>query len=260
MATTDGSGSVRKSVIVTGGTYGIGRSITLELARRGWAVLAFGLEARQPGSAAENGVAGTRAALEAAGGLKAELLDADVSKSADVRRVVAHAIKTFGRLDAVVNNAAIRPAGTVLDIDEATFDRAIAVNLKGMFLVAREAMAHLKAAGGGSIVNIGSGAGWGKPGIAAYVASKGGVHAFTQALAYDHAADGIRANVVIPGPGTPSGMVEAMGDMSKRRVGGATGEDVAKAVAFLLSDDARRISGTVIDVGAFFHQGGPSGR
>lgn len=76
-----------RSVIVSGGTYGIGRGITLALAARGWQVLAFGLEARQPGSAAEKGMAGTRAAL-AEQGLSAELMEADVSSAADMAGVV----------------------------------------------------------------------------------------------------------------------------------------------------------------------------
>jgi NAD(P)-dependent dehydrogenase (short-subunit alcohol dehydrogenase family) len=256
-----------KVVLVSGGTFGIGRAITLGLARRGHAVVAFGLEAPQVSSTAEAAIPGLRAEL-AAGGLAAELMEADVSQSGDVARVVAHALEKFGRIDAVVNNAAIGPLGTVLDTDEALFDRIVAVNLKGPYLTSRAVIPHMISQGGGAIINIGSGAGWGKPNMAVYSATKGGVMALSTALAYDFFHDRIRVNTVIPGGG---GIVSGM---SLGRVGGdetrfgkgapgtaagrvATGDDIANAVAFLLSPDAETLSGTVIDVGCFSHQGGP---
>jgi NAD(P)-dependent dehydrogenase (short-subunit alcohol dehydrogenase family) len=253
--------SLKRTVIVSGGTYGIGRGITLTLAERGWQVVAFGLEAAQPGSAAQNGIAGTRAAL-AERGLSAELLEADVANADDVEQVVSSTAQQFGGINAVVNNAAIRPTGSILETDEATFDRTVAVNLKGIFLLSKSALPTMIAAGGGAIVNIGSGAGWGKPGIAAYCASKGGVIALSTAMAYDHLNDGIRVNIVVPGPQTQSGQVEAI---AKQRelppVATVTGrgnqpQDVANAVAFLLSDEAEQISGTIMDIGCFAHQGG----
>jgi NAD(P)-dependent dehydrogenase (short-subunit alcohol dehydrogenase family) len=156
----------------------------------------------------------------------------------------------------------------VLDTPEDLWDRVMAVNLKGGYLCARAVLPHLIARGGGSIVIVGSGAGWGKPNMAAYAASKGGLLALAAALAYDHFHDHVRVNTVIPGGG---GIVSGM---SLGRVGGdpdklgrgapgtaagrpATGEDLAASVAFLLSPEAHAISGAVIDVGCFFHQGGP---
>jgi NAD(P)-dependent dehydrogenase (short-subunit alcohol dehydrogenase family) len=256
-----------KVVLVSGGTFGIGRAITLGLAGRGHIVVAFGLEAPQVSSTAEAAIPGLRAEL-AASGLTAELMEADVSQSGDVARVVEHALKKFGRVDAVVNNAAIGPLGTVLDTDEALFDRIVAVNLRGPYLTSRAVIPHMISQGGGSIINIGSGAGWGKPNMAVYSASKGGVMALSTALAYDFFHDRIRVNTVIPGGG---GIVSGM---SLGRVGGdetrfgkgapgtaagrvATGDDIANVVAFLLSPDAETLSGTVIDVGCFSHQGGP---
>ncbi|PPR60145.1 MAG: 3-alpha-(or 20-beta)-hydroxysteroid dehydrogenase [Alphaproteobacteria bacterium MarineAlpha4_Bin2] len=250
-----------KSVIVSGGTYGIGRGIVVELAQRGWSVVGFGLDSRQPGSSAEGGVEGTRRALADAG-LTGEVLEADVSRTLDVERVMEHTLSCFGGIHGAVNNAAIRPTGSILETDEATFDRVVAVNLKGQFLLCKAAIAHMRHAGGGSIVNIGSGAGWGKAGLLAYGASKGGVFALSSALAYDHLMDRIRINVVVPGPQTASGMVEIMADQGPLpKVATASGRgnqprDIANAVAFLLSDDAEQISGTVLDVGAFSHQGG----
>jgi NAD(P)-dependent dehydrogenase (short-subunit alcohol dehydrogenase family) len=253
--------------VVTGGTFGIGRAIALGLARRGWPVVAFGLEARQVSSIAGDGVASLRDEL-ASLGAASEALEADVSDEADVARVMGLALSRFGRIGALVNNAAIGPLGTVLDTDPALFDRILAVNLRGPYLCCRAAVPHMAAAGGGAVVNIGSGAGWGKPNMAAYAASKGGLHALSQALAYDHFHDRVRVNTVIPGGG---GIVSGM---SLGRVGGdparlgkdapgtaagrpATGDDVAAAVAFLVSPEAAAISGTVLDVGCFAQQGGP---
>jgi len=256
-----------KVVVVSGGTFGIGRAITLGLALRGHKVVSFGLEAAQVSSIAQAAIPALREEL-ASRGLTAQLHEADVTQSADVRKVFEATIETYGRVDAVVNNAAIGPLGTVLDTDEALFDRIVAVNLKGPYLTSRIAVPYMKKQGGGSIVNIGSGSGWGKPNMAVYSASKGGLHALSAAMAYDFLYDRIRVNTVIPGGG---GIVSGMslgrvgGDTSRLGKGApgtaagrvATGDDVANVVAFLLSPEAETLSGTVIDVGCFANQGGP---
>jgi NAD(P)-dependent dehydrogenase (short-subunit alcohol dehydrogenase family) len=253
-------------IIVTGGTFGIGRAISLTLARRGHRVFAFGLESRQLSSAAEGG--GAALAREAAAEqLEIDVLEADVSSAGDVARVVRTVMERCGRIDALVNNAAIGPLGTILETSEDVWDRVIDVNLKGMFLMCKAVLPHMVAAGGGRIVNIGSGAGHGKANMLAYAASKGGVFALSAALAYDHFADHIRVNTVLPGGG---GIVTGMtlgrhGDEETVRSKGsgtvagrsAVPEDIANAVAFLMSPDADIISGTVIDVGCFAGQGGP---
>jgi NAD(P)-dependent dehydrogenase (short-subunit alcohol dehydrogenase family) len=254
-------------VLVTGGTFGIGAGISVELARRGWRVVAFGLDAPQPSSIAQDGSRALREELSS-NGLDADILDADVSNAPAVQKVVDHALGRYGHIDALVNNAAIGPLGSVLQTAEDIWDRVIDVNLKGIYLCCRAVLPHMIERGGGAIVNVGSGAGWGKPNMAAYAASKGGVHALTMALAYDHFDDHIRVNGVIPGGGgIATGMSlgrlggdqamhaakKVMGTVAGRR---ATGTDIAKAVAFLLSDDAAVISGTIVDVGCFAHQGG----
>lgn len=254
-------------IIVTGGTFGLGQSITVELARRGHHVVAFGLSQPQVSSTAK-GLESVLQELEQAG-VKADVLEADVSHAADVQRVVDHTLAKYGAIHGLVNNAAIGPLGTVLTTDEAMFERIFDVNVKGTYLASRAVLPHLIRAGGGSIVNIGSGAGYGKPNMAAYASSKGAILALTMAMAYDHFHDRVRVNLAIPGGG---GIVSGM---SVGRIGGdvdafvrkpvpgtaagrpATGRDLAHAVAFLLSDDAATISGTVIDVGCFAHQGGP---
>ncbi len=254
-------------VIVTGVTFGIGRSISLTLARRGHEVVAFGLETKQISSLAENAIPALRdeAAKE---GLSIDLLEADASDSREVARVVDFALDRHGRIDALVNNAAIGPLGTILSTDEDVWDRVIDTNLKGAFLCSKAVLPHLIRQGGGRIVMIGSGAGWGKPNMAAYAASKGGLFALAASMAYDHFHDRVRVNTVVPGGGgIASGMslgrvhgnVEQLTQNASGTAAGrfATGDDVAKAVAFLLSDDADTISGTIIDVGCFAHQGGP---
>lgn len=256
-----------KVVIVSGGTFGIGRSITTNLAAREHKVVAFGLESAQVSSVAENAIPGLESEL-GRNGHEAVLLEADVSKAADIDRVVATALEKFGRIDALVNNAAIGPLGTVLDTDEELFDRIVSVNLKGPYLASRAVIPHMRKAGGGSIVNIGSGAGWGKPNMAIYSATKGALHTLSAAMAYDFIYDKIRINTVIPGGG---GIVSGMslgrlaGDTSRLGKGApgtaagrvATGDDIANVVAFLLSTEAETLSGTVIDVGCFANQGGP---
>lgn len=255
------------TIIVTGGTFGLGQSITVELARRGHQIVAFGLAQPQVSSTAQ-GVDALLAELKSAG-CKADVLEADVSNATDVQRVVDYTLERYGVINGLVNNAAIGPLGTILDTDEALFERIMSVNLKGTYLMSRAVLPHMRQVGGGSIVNIGSGAGWGKPNMAAYSASKGGIVALTMAMAYDHFHDHVRVNVAIPGGG---GIVSGMsvgrfgGDadafLRKPAPGTAagrpmTGTDLANTVAFLLSDEAAAISGTVIDVGCFANQGGP---
>ncbi len=254
-------------IIVTGGTFGLGQSITVELARRGHQVVAFGLAQPQVSSTAQ-GVQSLLAELDAAG-CHADVLEADVSDAADVQRVVDHTVARYGAIHGLVNNAAIGPLGTVLDTDEALFDRIVAVNLKGTYLMSRAVLAHMRQAGGGSIVNIGSGAGHGKPNMAAYSASKGAIVALSAAMAYDHFHEHVRVNVAIPGgggilSGMSVGRYDGDADAFLRKPAPgtaagrpATGRDLANAVAFLLSDEAATISGTVIDVGCFANQGGP---
>lgn len=250
----------QRVAIVTGGTYGIGRAVTLTLASRGYRVVAFGLDARQVGSVAENGRQGTREELDRRG-LDADLLEADVSKSEDVQRVVDFTVGQHGRVDALVNNAAIHPSGTILETTEEMWDRVLGVNLKGMFLCTRAVLPHMIKQGGGVVVNIASKASWGQPNLLAYSASKGGVLGFSFALGYDHVHDHIRVNTVVPS-GVVTGMTEGaphLAEAARNSVAGRNTmpQDLANAVAFLLSDEAELISGAVLNVGGFAGQGGP---
>jgi NAD(P)-dependent dehydrogenase (short-subunit alcohol dehydrogenase family) len=254
-------------VIVTGGTFGIGKAITIESAKRGHQVVAFGLDTRQNTSLAENGTALVHAEAQKLG-LAVDALEADVSKADDVRRVVDFTVEKHGRIDALINNAAIGPLGTILETSEELWDRVIDVNLKGYYLMSKAVLPHMISQGGGSIINVGSGAGWGKPNMFAYATSKGGIFALSSALAYDHFHQHIRVNAVVPGGGgLATGMSEGRrqtgtvfpqygfsGNVSGRQ---STPEDIAYTVCFLLSPEAEIITGGIFDVGCFAHQGGP---
>jgi len=258
--------------IVTGGTFGLGQAIAVDLAERGHQVVAFGLHETQVSSIAR-GFEAVLGELETKGlSHLVDVLDADVSDEDAVHRVIEHTLRKHGRIDGLVNNAAIGPLGTVLTTDATMFDRVLSVNVRGTYLCCRHVIPHMAKKGGGSIVNIGSGAGYGKPNMAAYASSKGAIQALTMAMAYDHFEDHIRVNLTIPGGG---GIVSGMsvgrfnGDeaaFKSRNIAGTVagraveGHDLANAVAFLLSDEAATITGTVIDVGCFSHQGGPLAR
>ncbi len=264
--------SDKNVVIVTGGNYGIGRSITRVLAEKGHQVVAFGLDSKQIGSEAANGTDGTRELLDSLG-LDADLLEADVSKPEDVQRVTDFTMEKHGQINGLVNNAAIHPSGRLLDTPEDVWDKVMEVNLKGPYLMTKAVLPQMISQGGGAIVNTGSGSQWGRGNLQAYCASKGGLYAFSQALAYDYIHEHIRVNMVIPGGGPLTGMTEGPRDFTQAggqvRPGGGGGslgtvtgrrtetEEVAYAIAFLLSDESAQISGTIIDVGCFEHQGGP---
>lgn len=257
-----------KVVIVSGGTYGLGLGITLTLARAGWKVVSFGVEARQISSLAENAISSLQD-IARAEGLSILAVEADVTKEDDVANIIKLANIEYGGINALVNNAAIGPLGTILDTPPDVWRKVLEVNLTGPYLSSRAVIPELKKQGGGAIVNVGSGAGWGKPNMAAYASSKGGLVAFSSSLALDFFYDKIRVNTVIPGGG---GIVAGMslgrvsGDMEKLKANAigtvagrsTTGDDLGNSVEFLLSDRAEAISGTIVDVGCFFHQGSTS--
>ena len=175
-----------KVALVTG-TSGIGRATALRLAAAGARVLACGIDA-----------AANAALQDAADGIAVH--HADMSEAEAVRRAVALAVARFGGLDIIVNAAAVHPYGTVVDLDAATFLRCLAVNVGSIHLTAHFGIPELRRRGGGAIVNLASVQGHAcQRNVAAYVASKGAIHALTRAMALDHAGDNIRVNSVSPG-------------------------------------------------------------
>ncbi|MBI5947295.1 MAG: SDR family oxidoreductase [Chloroflexi bacterium] len=241
-----------KVAIVTGAgsqTEGIGngRAAAVVFAREGARVLLVDRKL----AAAEQ----TREMIAAEGGV-ADAFEADVTNSADCRAMVARAVERWGRLDILDNNVGIGGAGTVVTVDEDEWDRVMRVNVKGMMLASKAAVPAMAANGGGAIVNISSIAALRPRGMTPYSTSKGAVIALTRAMAVDHAREGIRVNCIAPGPVyTPmvyaAGMPEEVRERRRRasllQLEG-TGWDIGYAALFLVSDEARYITGVVLPV------------
>lgn len=181
-------------------------------------------------------------------------LRCDVSVAAEVMAAVSAVEAHFGRLAVVVNAAAlVSPRQTVEELAAEDWDRAFAVNLRGAFLVAKAAIPRLRAAGGGSIVNIASEIGMAaSPGRAAYGTTKAGLIHLTKVLALDHAADGIRVNALSPGAVMTDRLVRRFGSPAKTEAAlralyplGRIGrpEEIAAGVSFLASDEASFMTG-----------------
>jgi NAD(P)-dependent dehydrogenase (short-subunit alcohol dehydrogenase family) len=232
--------------LVTGGGGGIGQGVAFELARAGYRVVVSDT----------NAIAADRAAdiVRAAGGT-AITTTTDVTRKAEVDRMVQIAIEEFGRLDLLVNNAGIQVWKPLLELDESEWDRVIDVNLKGCFLCTQAAGRVMQRQGRGHIVNIGSGSNHVPfPQLASYTASKGGIEMFTKVAAVELGPMGIRVNCLAPGAieieRTRAERADYAGTWSRvtplRRIG--TPEDVGRAVVMIDSTNAAFVTGQTIRV------------
>ncbi len=236
--------------LVTGASRGIGRAIAVELARSGYAV---GVNYGHRRDQAEETVA-----LITAGGGEAVALQADVADPQAVEAMFSALDRRFGRLDALVNNAGI---GTRIDsltaIDDATWRRTLAVNLDGAFYCMRAAVPRLRAAGGGRIVNISSGAAKTGGSIGAhYAASKAGLLALTAKAARELAREGIAVNAVLPSvietemlealAGTPEARERLRAQFPIGRFGRP--EEVARVVRFLVAEAPDYLTGEFLSL------------
>ena len=238
-----------RGAIVTGVGSGLGRELARELAAEGARVLGCDVDDDRG-----------RATMEQIGFYR----HADVSREGEVEELVAEAVERFGKLDLMVNNAAIQIEEELAETTEEQLDRILAVNLKGVFFGCKHAVRVMRGSGGGSIVNIASILGLVADGIlAAYCAAKGGVLGITRATAVRYGADGIRCNAVCPGDidtplvaayfATADDPVALRSEVEAEYPLGriAQPREIARAVVFLASDDSSFMSGQplVVDGG-----------
>ncbi|MFQ5995244.1 MAG: glucose 1-dehydrogenase [Acidiferrobacterales bacterium] len=238
-----------KVAIVTGAASGFGAEIARQFAVEGAKVLVADLNGE-----------GARAVADDIGE-SAVAMAADVSQADDARRMVQAALDRFGDLDTLVNNAGITHRNqSLLDVDESTFDRVFAVNVKSIYLTTQAAVPIFRKRGGGVILNVGSTAGIRpRPGLTWYNGSKGAVHIMSKSMALELAPDKIRVNVLAPVIGE-TGLLESFmgktdtpehrakfvatipwGRMSKPA-------DVAAGAIFLASDEAELITGIELPI------------
>jgi NAD(P)-dependent dehydrogenase (short-subunit alcohol dehydrogenase family) len=241
-----------KTAIITGGAGGIGRATALLFAREGAAVSIVDLN-QETGAALATEIS--------AGGGRAMFERADVTRSADCRRVIERTAKQFGNIHILFNNAGIIRRASIIDLSEEDWDQVMAVNVKSVFLMSREVIPLMAKAGGGSIINTASG--WGLAGgarAAAYCASKGAVVLLTKAMAIDHGGQNIRVNCICPGD-TDTAMLRGearqlgeaedkfLSDSAKRPLGRVgTADEIAQATLYLASDASSFVTGTALVV------------
>jgi len=236
----------QKVSIVTGAGRGIGRGIAEKLASEGAIVVVTDVDEQSAVNTAKelgNGSIGLRV---------------DVTDRDSVAALVAAVAEKFGRIDVLINNAGWDKVGPFVDSDEADWDRVVAINLYGVFNTCKAVLPIMQQQGHGHVVNLGSDAGRvGSSGEAVYSAAKGGVIAFTKAVAREMARSQINVNVICPGPTDTPLFASIGGDNPKlrdaltkaiplRRL--ADPRDLANAVAFFASDEASYITGQTVSV------------
>jgi NAD(P)-dependent dehydrogenase (short-subunit alcohol dehydrogenase family) len=241
-----------KVAVVTGGGsraagIGTGRAAAILFARHGARVLVVDRD-----EAAANATVD----MIAEEGGEAVAVAADLTVEEDCTAMAAAAVGRWGRIDVLDNNVGIEGPGTILDATSEDWDRVMAVNVRTIVQASRAVVPVMATGGGGSIVNLSSISALRPRGLTPYTAAKGAVIALTRAMAIDHAAAGIRVNCIAPGPiYTPMVYADGMADEVRERRRAAsplgvegTGWDVGYAALFLVSDEARYITGTVLPV------------
>jgi glucose 1-dehydrogenase len=246
-----------KNVLVTGGSSGIGQAIAVRFAQYGANVAINHLRQPQEAAGTEEQVHACTAAVRQEG-VRDVLVGGDVSREEDVERMVRETVDSLGGLNVLVNNAGIQISCPSHELSSADFDKVLAVNLRGAFLCAREAIRHFLAERKpGSIINVSSVHQIiPKPDYLGYSTSKGGMQNLTRTLALEFADRGIRVNGIGPGATVtpinrawiddPEKRAQVEAHIPMRRAG--TADEMGAVAAFLASDDAAYITGQTIFV------------
>ncbi len=239
----------KKKIIVTGGGSGFGAAMCRLFAREGAQVLVADI----------NGAAAEKVASEI--GASAQPFTADVSDGKQVKAMVDRAVSAFGDLDVVVNNAGFTHKNTpMLNVDEATFDRVFAINVKSIYWAAQAAVPVFRKRGGGVFLNIASVAGLRpRPGLSWYNGSKGAAIILTKSMAVELAPDKIRVNALCPVmgvtgmlesfmgmPDTPANRARFIATIPMGRL--AEADDIAKAAIYFVADESDFITGVCMEV------------
>jgi NAD(P)-dependent dehydrogenase (short-subunit alcohol dehydrogenase family) len=234
-----------KVAIITGGGSGIGKAIAQAFVREGAKVVIAGRDSKKL----------DRAAAEV--GADCLAVSADVSNATSIEKLVSATLDRFRQINILANNAAVLLPGTAESLSEQDFDQTFDTNVKGLWLMSRAVLPHMRVAGGGSIVNIGSVLSTvGARNRVAYSASKGAVMAMTKAMALDHAAEKIRVNCIAPGIIETEMVARFSTDENARtqRVAlhpmGRFGQpaEIASAAVFLASDESAWTTGSVVTI------------
>ena len=235
-----------KVAAITGSGKGLGEAMALLFSREGAKIVVFDIDERAGRETLEQ-------IREQSG--EAIFVQGDVSKSEDAVRLIGRAVDAYGRVDVLVNNAAVHVDKTVADTTEAEWDEILGVNLKGYFLCSKAVIPQMRRQGGGNIICISSISGLiGQLNQAAYNASKHGIIGLVRCMAYDHAQENIRANAICPGvmntPLVASVPEEHIAPYRKANLLERFAEpiEVANAALFLASDESSHVTGSVMVV------------
>lgn len=237
----------RKSVLVTGGSRGIGKEVAIQYAEHGYDVIVNYISDKTD-------VEGLKKEFDEKG-IESLIVKADVSKQEEVEFLVKQAIEKFEKIDVLVNNAGITRDNLLMRMSEEEFNKVVDINLKGTFLVTKAVSKYMMKKREGSIINLSSVVGVaGNAGQCNYSASKAGIIGFTKSIAKELASRNIRANAVAPGF-IATDMTSVLSDVVKENINNqiplkrmGTAKEVAELIYFLGSEKSSYITGQVINV------------